>query len=162
MYSLQKHTVTVQAALEGLEVYFLPFYHKPINAFYTRHFNIGRSLETALPTLSLVIHNYCLGHSEIYTKTSKSGLVLHSSLWWFHLQRPLVASGCFTERGPRPSLLELQDSYSKSDVRRNFHKSTNEAMVDLRDHMRTGKRFHFQGMCSHYFRNRTAVPLPVA
>ncbi|KAJ8354459.1 hypothetical protein SKAU_G00220260 [Synaphobranchus kaupii] len=77
-------------------------------------------------------------------------------------QLPPVASGRVSEIGPSLSLLELQDSYSKSDTIRDFHKSTNEAMVDLRDHMRTGKRFHFQGMCSHYFRNRTAVPLPVA
>ncbi|XP_064204841.1 sperm-associated microtubule inner protein 4 [Anguilla rostrata] len=77
-------------------------------------------------------------------------------------QLPHVASGRVTEMGPGLSLSELQSSYSKSDALRDFHKSTNEAMVDLRDHMRTGKRFHFQGMCSHYFRNTTAVPLPVA
>ncbi|XP_061086739.1 sperm-associated microtubule inner protein 4 [Conger conger] len=70
-------------------------------------------------------------------------------------KRPLVASGCVAEM--RPSVLELQDSYSKSDMRRDFYKSTNEAMVDLRDNMRRGKRPR-----SHYYCNHTAVPLPVA
>ncbi|KAJ8415901.1 hypothetical protein AAFF_G00404580 [Aldrovandia affinis] len=77
-------------------------------------------------------------------------------------QLPPVDLGCAGEMGPCLSLLELQDSYSRSDTLRDFHRSTNETTVDLRDNMRTGKRFHFQGLCSHYYRNRTAVPLPVA
>ncbi|XP_028925904.1 uncharacterized protein C7orf31 homolog isoform X2 [Ornithorhynchus anatinus] len=54
---------------------------------------------------------------------------------------------------PQTSLMERQDSFSKTDTRRRFHESIQESKIDLRDNHRFGRRYRFYGFHSFYFHN---------
>ncbi|XP_031668055.1 uncharacterized protein spmip4 isoform X3 [Oncorhynchus kisutch] len=51
------------------------------------------------------------------------------------------------------ALLELQDSFSKSEVHRLFHSSLQGGAVDLQDNVHTGRKHRFYGFNSFYFHN---------
>lgn len=53
--------------------------------------------------------------------------------------------GCGTPR-PQTTLLKLQESFSKSRIHSNFHKTFNESAPDLRNGIRKGKKHTFDGM----------------
>ncbi|XP_056375810.1 uncharacterized protein C7orf31 homolog [Hyla sarda] len=53
----------------------------------------------------------------------------------------------------RPSLQELQDSFSKSHAHVTFHKHFPEKAKDLRENCNSGKRHTFYGLNSFYFHN---------
>ncbi|XP_066571715.1 sperm-associated microtubule inner protein 4-like [Amia ocellicauda] len=56
---------------------------------------------------------------------------------------------------PRPgsALLELQDSYSRSDAHKRLHESLTGNAADLRDNAHSGRRHKFFGFNSYYFHN---------
>ncbi|XP_038596798.1 uncharacterized protein C7orf31 homolog [Tachyglossus aculeatus] len=54
---------------------------------------------------------------------------------------------------PQTSLMERQDSFSKTDMHRRFHESIQQSKKDLRDNHRFGRRYKFYGFHSFYFRN---------
>ncbi|XP_034144755.1 uncharacterized protein C7orf31 homolog [Esox lucius] len=49
------------------------------------------------------------------------------------------------------SLLELQDSFSKSEVHRRFRSSLQGGPVNLQDNVHAGRKHHFYGFNSYYF-----------
>uniref|UniRef100_A0A8C8G0F6 Uncharacterized protein n=1 Tax=Oncorhynchus tshawytscha TaxID=74940 RepID=A0A8C8G0F6_ONCTS len=51
------------------------------------------------------------------------------------------------------ALLELQDSFSKSEVHRLFHSSLQGGAVNLQDNVHTGRKHRFYGFNSFYFHN---------
>ncbi|KAJ8004802.1 hypothetical protein DPEC_G00140090 [Dallia pectoralis] len=61
--------------------------------------------------------------------------------------------GNASNRGHQSSLLELQDSFSKSEVHRRFHSSLRGAPVNLQDNVHTGRRHRFLGFHSYYYHN---------
>uniref|UniRef100_A0A8C8S9F0 Chromosome 7 open reading frame 31 n=1 Tax=Pelusios castaneus TaxID=367368 RepID=A0A8C8S9F0_9SAUR len=54
---------------------------------------------------------------------------------------------------PQTSLLELQDSFSKTGAHKRFHESINGEAKDLRDNIHEGRRHTFYGLNSFYFYN---------
>lgn len=98
------------------------------------------------------------GSSEQEKQESRE-LSLHAS----HpcvLPRPPVLPGIHTaDKGgsvggesPAFSLLDLQNSYSKSTAHRNFNDSTTRAAVNLRDNVVTGRKHDFYGINCYYLR----------
>ncbi|XP_043922785.1 uncharacterized protein C7orf31 homolog [Protopterus annectens] len=60
----------------------------------------------------------------------------------------------FTKVPQTPTALrELQDSFSKSEAHKHFHKSVEGEAIDLRDNIHTGKKHSFFGFNAYYFRN---------
>ena len=59
--------------------------------------------------------------------------------------------GCGTPR-PQTSLLELQNAFSKSEVRRKFHEEFSETNPDLRENIISGKKHEFSGVNAQIFR----------
>ncbi|KAM3929217.1 sperm-associated microtubule inner protein 4 [Leptodactylus fuscus] len=53
----------------------------------------------------------------------------------------------------RPSLQDLQDTFSRSQAHKAFHKQFSEKAKDLRDNNNSGKRNRFYGFHSFYFHN---------
>ncbi|XP_071763532.2 sperm-associated microtubule inner protein 4 [Centroberyx gerrardi] len=95
-------------------------------------------------------------------KLQKGSELLHSISTPCILPRPPVlpcihpVGGAGTLGGERPvlghfsSLLDLQDSFSKSEVHRNFNSSIVGAAADLRDNICMGKKHNFYGInCSY-------------
>lgn len=76
------------------------------------------------------------------------------------LPRPPVLPGIHTAdkvgsvggESPAFSLLDLQNSYSKSTAHRNFNNSTTRAAVDLRDNVVAGRKHEFYGINCYYLR----------
>ncbi|KAF7669417.1 hypothetical protein LDENG_00186470 [Lucifuga dentata] len=58
--------------------------------------------------------------------------------------RAFTKDSCFS------SLMDLQDSFSKSEAHRNFNSSVTGATVNLRDNIFTGKKHNFCGVNSNY------------
>nr|XP_055068010.1 uncharacterized protein C7orf31 isoform X1 [Misgurnus anguillicaudatus] len=54
---------------------------------------------------------------------------------------------------PRCTLLELQDSFSKSEAHRRLHETTKGSKTDLRDNHHAGRKHTFCGFNSYYFHN---------
>ncbi|XP_046704464.1 uncharacterized protein C7orf31, partial [Silurus meridionalis] len=50
-------------------------------------------------------------------------------------------------------LLELHDSFSRTKANRNFRESLQDAPVDLRENLHTGRKHFFYGFNSYYFHN---------
>ncbi|XP_075684768.1 sperm-associated microtubule inner protein 4 [Rhinoderma darwinii] len=53
----------------------------------------------------------------------------------------------------RPSLQDLQESFSRSEAHKDFHKLFAEKEKDLRENYSSGKRYKFYGLHSFYFHN---------
>ncbi|XP_029958142.1 uncharacterized protein C7orf31 [Salarias fasciatus] len=72
------------------------------------------------------------------------------------LPRPLPGirstsqAGAVGGAGGAVSILELQNSFSKSEAHRNFNRSITHAAVDLRDNIVTGKKHNFFGINCNY------------
>lgn len=58
-----------------------------------------------------------------------------------------------TDLRPRSTLLELQDSFRKSEAQRRFRQSIQDTEVDLRDNHYTGRKHTFCGFNAYYFHN---------
>ncbi len=58
---------------------------------------------------------------------------------------------------PRPwfNLLKMQDAFSKSEVRKKFHRQFPETNPDLRENLVTGKKHEFYGMNAQVLRGTT-------
>ncbi|KAM4028453.1 sperm-associated microtubule inner protein 4 [Anomaloglossus baeobatrachus] len=54
---------------------------------------------------------------------------------------------------PRPSLQELEDSFSRSQAHKAFHMHFPENAKDLRENYNSGKKYRFYGFHSFYFHN---------
>ncbi|RVE62563.1 hypothetical protein OJAV_G00158530 [Oryzias javanicus] len=59
-------------------------------------------------------------------------------------------SGPVAGAGSTVSLLELQNSFSKSDAQRNFNSSVTRTVVNLRDNVTSGKKHNFYGINCNY------------
>ena len=64
--------------------------------------------------------------------------------------------GCGTPR-PQSSLLDLQNAFRKSDVRRKFHENFSETNPDLRENHTRGRKHEFGGINAQVFRGATIV-----
>ena len=64
--------------------------------------------------------------------------------------------GCGTPR-PQSSLLDLQNAFRKSDVRRKFHENFPETNPDLRENHTRGRKHEFGGINAQVFRGATIV-----
>eukprot|EP00064_Thunnus_orientalis_P001756 superscaffoldBa00000121_g1759 len=64
--------------------------------------------------------------------------------------RPVGRAGTVGRGGAALSLLDLQDSFSKSEAHRNFNSSSTRAAVNLRDNIVTGKKHDFYGINCFY------------
>ncbi|XP_067456298.1 sperm-associated microtubule inner protein 4 [Thunnus thynnus] len=64
--------------------------------------------------------------------------------------RPVGRAGTVGRGGAALSLLDLQDSFSKSEAHRNFNSSSTRAAVNLRDNVVTGKKHDFYGINCFY------------
>ena len=64
--------------------------------------------------------------------------------------------GCGTPR-PQSSLLDLQNAFRKSDVRRKFHDNFPETNPDLRENHTRGKKHEFNGINAQVFRGAAIV-----
>lgn len=72
---------------------------------------------------------------------------LHSTPNSSILPRPPILPGIHPAA---PGLLELQQSFSKSDAHKNFHSSVGQAAVNLRDNVVSGKKHNFFGINCNY------------
>ncbi|KAA0703030.1 hypothetical protein E1301_Tti010862 [Triplophysa tibetana] len=73
-----------------------------------------------------------------------------------HLSKGLQPRSCNTlktDLRPRSTLLQLQDSFRKSEAHQRFHQSIKDTEVDLRDNHDTGRKHTFCGFNSYYFHN---------
>ncbi|XP_057196560.1 uncharacterized protein C7orf31-like [Triplophysa rosa] len=67
--------------------------------------------------------------------------------------QPRSFKGAKTDLRPRSTLLEVQDSFRKSEAHRRFRQSIKDTEVDLRDNHYTGRKHTFCGFNSYYFHN---------
>ncbi|XP_013864223.1 uncharacterized protein C7orf31 [Austrofundulus limnaeus] len=77
----------------------------------------------------------------------EDGELLHSAPNSSILPRPPILPGIHPAA---PGLLELQQSFSKSDAHKNFHGSVRQAAVNLRDNVVSGKKHNFFGINCNY------------
>lgn len=73
--------------------------------------------------------------------------ILHSAPNSSILPRPPILPGIYPAA---PGLLELQQSFSKSDANKNFHRSVRQAAVNMRDNVVSGKKHNFFGINCNY------------
>lgn len=66
--------------------------------------------------------------------------------------QPVDRAGSTGREDVAVSLLNLQNTFSKSIAHRNFHSSVRCAAVDLRDNVVTGKKHNFYGINCYYLR----------
>ncbi|XP_008289284.1 uncharacterized protein C7orf31 [Stegastes partitus] len=64
--------------------------------------------------------------------------------------RPVDRSGNVGREEAAPSLLDLQNSFSKTEAHRNFNSSITRAAVDLRDNVHRGRKHDFYGINCNY------------
>lgn len=67
--------------------------------------------------------------------------------------QPRSFKGSNTDLRPRSTLLELQDSFRKSEAHQRFCQSIKDTEVDLRENHDTGRKHTFCGFNSYYFHN---------
>ena len=66
-----------------------------------------------------------------------------------HKQQVVHERTPFSQRVP--ALLELQESFSKSEAHRGFNGSITPALVNLRDNVAVGRKHNFHGINCYYY-----------
>ncbi|KAL0985454.1 hypothetical protein UPYG_G00157090 [Umbra pygmaea] len=68
-------------------------------------------------------------------------------------QQGIGGGGCNPPGRRQSSLMELQDSFSKSEVHQRFHSSIQGGTVNLQENVHAGRKHRFYGFHSYYFHN---------
>nr|XP_046194082.1 uncharacterized protein LOC124023964 [Oncorhynchus gorbuscha] len=146
---------------------------QPAPALATNNTGAAYESETELSAADLVspnIRNWCSGGNVVLGSEMTVNQTLEEQDWeWQNREIPVprsISNPCIQ---PRPhalpsthpgergrcqlALLELQDSFSKSEVHRLFHSSLQGGAVHLQDNVHTGRKHRFYGFNSFYFHN---------
>ncbi|XP_054904085.1 uncharacterized protein C7orf31 [Poeciliopsis prolifica] len=108
---------------------------------------VGNTLSSELHDASSNKEDDATKGSELLSSLPKVSILPRSSVFSGIPSNTFETPG---RTGANLTLLDLQNSFSKSEAHRRFNNSITHAAVDLRDNVVTGKRHNFYGInCNH-------------
>ncbi|KAK6327070.1 hypothetical protein J4Q44_G00027150 [Coregonus suidteri] len=145
---------------------------QPASALATNNTGAAYESETAADLVSPNIRNWrSSGNLVLGSESTANQTLEEQDQEWQNREIPIprsISNPCIQPRlhalpsthpGERGrgrcqlALLELQDSFSKSEVHRLFHSSLQGGTVNLQDNVHTGRKHRFYGFNSYYFHN---------
>lgn len=164
--SLRQASLSSQEANteQALDLNYCPFSDSNIEKTLTehskeQHFKVGRNSSSHSHSAVATDQAGVGSHTELLSRAASEQEKLAESRKMSYsisnpciLPRPQILPSIHPKEGSALSLLELQNSFSKSEAHHTFNSSITPAAVRLKDSVVTGKKHDFYGINCYYLR----------